>query len=146
MAREMNKIEQIFYDAYETVIDEYTNDGKYDNANIDFAIMAGLYPQFVIGIYVADFVMGDCAIEIDGHDAHKTKEQREHDYKRERYLLRNGYIPVRFTGTEVFLQPRKCILEAAEIAYKQESGLIEQWQNGVEFGRTEKSNEHKDRN
>ena len=61
-------------------------------------------PQAVIGIYRVDFLVDiDFIIEIDGYEFHKTKEQRESDYNRERYLMRTGRTVIRFTGTEVFL-------------------------------------------
>ena len=73
-----------------------------------------LESQKSIGIYKVDFLYGTCVIEIDGHEYHKTKEQREHDYKRERYLMKKGYNVIRFMGTEIFLDPIKCVTEAIE--------------------------------
>lgn len=73
-------------------------------------------PQHVIGQYRVDFLYdNEYIIEIDGHEYHKTKEQRGHDYKRERYLLKRGYKIIRFTGTEVFTHPEKCVEELLEI-------------------------------
>jgi very-short-patch-repair endonuclease len=99
----MNKIEQKFYDAY-TKLDE--EEGR----------MYELLPQQVVGIYRVDFLCGKCAIEIDGHEYHKTKEQREYDYKKERYLIKKGFVPVRFMGTEVFLDAEACVEEMEQIA------------------------------
>lgn len=124
--RKMNEIEQLFFDAFNEIVEKEGDEsdiGAFD-----------LYPQFAIGISVVDFVIGNCAIEIDGHEYHKTKEQREKDYQKERYLLRHGYIPVRFTGTEVFLHPHKCVIEAVEIACGFESESIKTFQDGIEFG------------
>lgn len=96
----MNEIEQMFYDAL-----------------IDFGIDERLIkPQFVIGIYKVDFQMGEYVIEIDGYEFHKTKEQRERDYNRERYLQAKGYIPIRFTATEVYLDVKRCVDELNKIA------------------------------
>lgn len=103
----MNEIELLFYNAY---MDEES----------DYAFACELRPQAVIGPYKVDFVCMNCVIEIDGHEYHKTKEQRDHDYKRERYLLKNGYTPIRFTGTEVFLDPVSCARDASQII-----GLVE---------------------
>ncbi|WP_042338241.1 endonuclease domain-containing protein [Desulfosporosinus youngiae] len=100
----MNKIEEVFFNAYNIIEKTGETDISYN-----------LESQVVVGIYKVDFVYGCCAIEIDGHEYHKTKEQREVDYKRERYLLRHGYTPIRFTGTEVFLDAKKCVLEMLEL-------------------------------
>lgn len=95
----MNEIEQTFYDAYMAL--------KYADE---------IQSQAVIGIYKVDFLVSDkYVVEIDGHEFHKTKEQRETDYKRERYLIKRGYIPIRFTGTEVFLEADKCVQEVNDI-------------------------------
>lgn len=101
----MNELEQKFYDAF-----------LYEEQNDDMCYIGTIEPQVVIGIYKADFVVdGEFVIEIDGHEYHKTKEQREQDYKRERYLMRNGYLVIRFTGTEVFLSPNECAMDARTI-------------------------------
>lgn len=57
------------------------------------------------------------AVEIDGHDWHeRTKAQAQRDRRRDRAVLRAGYLPVRFTGSEVWADARACAAEAAEIA------------------------------
>lgn len=96
----MNEIEQKFYDAL---------------MDCDEAITE-VIPQHTIGIYKVDFLLGRCAIEVDGHEYHKTKEQREHDYKKDRYLIRHGYLPVRYMATEVFLDASKCATEVHKIS------------------------------
>ena len=130
----MNQIEQRFYDAYEVL--ESSDDCPDE-------VMMGLYPQQIIGIYIVDFAIGNCAIEIDGHEYHKTKEQREHDYKRERYLIKNGYIPVRFMATEVFLDATKCVLEAFEIASQIEMAEVDSWRRGFDQGREQGGKKHR---
>lgn len=97
----MNKIEKLFYDALFT--------SKYD-------LTCDVIVQPNIGIYRPDFIVEGCIIEIDGHEYHKTKEQRENDYKRERYLQKKGYNIIRFMGTEVFLDPQKAADEAIDLA------------------------------
>ena len=97
----MNQIEQLFYETY--------LDMRGPNPN-------ELEPEKVIGLYKVDFLFRDrFVIEIDGHEAHKTKEQRENDYNRERYLMKRGYIVIRFTGTEVYLETEKCVSDMVEI-------------------------------
>lgn len=119
----MNKIEEMFYDAYQEL-----------TGNQDVFDIFSVQPQCVVGIYKVDFVINTVAVEIDGHEYHKTKEQRESDYKRERYLIRNGYIPVRFMATEVFLDAEKCVKEAFEIAEMIEINEMKLWNSGVEAG------------
>jgi very-short-patch-repair endonuclease len=55
------------------------------------------------------------AIELDGHDFHeKTKQQVARDRKRERKIISKGYTMLRFTGSEVYNNPRACINEVAD--------------------------------
>lgn len=56
------------------------------------------------------------AIEIDGHDFHeKTKVQVAADKARERAIVRAGYQLLRFTGSEVVKDARKCVEEVGEV-------------------------------
>jgi very-short-patch-repair endonuclease len=56
------------------------------------------------------------AIELDGHDFHeKTKEQAARDRQRERTIVKQGYTIFRFTGSEVFRNPRQCVEEVIEM-------------------------------
>lgn len=73
-------------------------------------------PQFEIGGFCADFAWDGfgLVVEIDGHDAHKSKAQREHDYRRDRMLSRAGWHVMRFTGTEAYHEPERCAREAGE--------------------------------
>lgn len=75
--------------------------------------LPNLSSQFEVPPYRLDFALADqlIAIEIDGHDYHKTKEQRTHDAKRDRYLQRQGWTVVRFTGSEVYQDAAKCVNE-----------------------------------
>lgn len=94
----MNEIETLFYNE----ICNYVSKEDYEI-------------QPIIGIYKPDFLLyKHYIIEIDGHEYHKTKEQREKDYKRERYLLKKGYLVIRFMATEVYLNANKCFLEVVD--------------------------------
>lgn len=75
-------------------------------------------PQVEIGPYRADFAFTDrkILVELDGHDYHKTKEQRTHDAKRDRYLQENGWQVIRFTGSEVYRNTDACIEQTVKIA------------------------------
>ena len=57
------------------------------------------------------------AIEIDGHIWHeKTKKQVQHHKERERFLVAHEWRLLRFTGSEVFESPGKCLNEVADVA------------------------------
>lgn len=102
----MNEIEQKFWETW-LKVRQQLND--YDRNYIK------LETQKVVGVYKVDFGFGLFWVEIDGHEHHKTKEQREKDYSRERYLQKEGYYIIRFMGTEVFLDAEKCVWEMVEI-------------------------------
>ena len=51
------------------------------------------------------------AVELDGHESHKTKEARNKDSTRDRFLLQRGLQTIRFTGSQVHEDVGKCIEE-----------------------------------
>jgi very-short-patch-repair endonuclease len=78
--------------------------------------------QFHIGPYRADFLVTweyspeKIVIECDGHDFHeKTKEQAQHDKKRDREMQAAGYKVYRFTGSEIWKSRGRCVVEALEL-------------------------------
>jgi very-short-patch-repair endonuclease len=85
-----------------------------------------LFPQVQLDVppYRLDFAWcNDCdedpacgglAVEIDGHDFHKSKAQRTADARRDRYLELRGWHVMRFTGSEVFANADKCAREVHE--------------------------------
>lgn len=106
--------------------------------------LATLRTQVHIGKYRADFVVyGLCAnhpdprkwlrvpvvVECDGHEFHeKTKHQAKHDKARDRYLKSQGFHILRFTGSEIYNDPAKCVREV--ISY------ISRLQTRHHFGKT----------
>ena len=77
-------------------------------------------PQYSIGKYRADFMFCACfggkrqliAVECDGHDFHeRTKEQARRDKARDRYFVKNDIKVLRFTGSEIYADTKKCIEE-----------------------------------
>lgn len=77
--------------------------------------------------YIPDFTISinDCysgyVIEIDSYQWHeKTKEQAILDKKKDRAYLKLDFIPIRFSGLEVFHEPMRCIQELFEIIVLQE--------------------------
>lgn len=121
----MNNIEQMFYDAFVQVGEEEEN----------------IVAQVPIGIYVADFVIYPdshipTVIEIDGHEFHKTKEQRFADYRKERFFMSEGYNIVRFMGSEIFVNSRKCAEEAICISCDMSEKVITAYELGTKSART----------
>ena len=57
-------------------------------------------------------------IEIDGHIWHeKTKEQVQYHKERERFLIAGGWKLLRYTGSEAFKDPQRCVEETLELAF-----------------------------
>jgi very-short-patch-repair endonuclease len=77
-----------------------------------------IHRQHPVGSYRLDFAIPSkmVCIELDGHEYHKTKRQRTHDARRDRYLQSNGWRVFRFTGTEVHKDVHKCVTEVMSIA------------------------------
>ena len=65
----------------------------------------GLTPQvgvWIEGVGEVDMIiLGFIVIEVDGWAFHSSKEQREKDLKRDRELLRRGFVVLRFTYDDV---------------------------------------------
>jgi very-short-patch-repair endonuclease len=80
-------------------------------------------PQEWVGKYRVDFLINDkkVVVELDGHEYHKTKNQRTGDAERQRYLQKNGYKVVRFTGTEIHKDVGGCVTEVMELLENKES-------------------------
>ncbi len=83
-------------------------------------VIDNLSPQVQIGPYRVDFAIKDkgIVIELDGHDYHKTKEQRTRDASRQRYLEINGWRVIRFTGTEIYNSAERCVNETLVLINK----------------------------
>lgn len=55
-------------------------------------------------------------IECDGHDFHeKNKTQVAKDKSRERALTKEGFVVIRFSGSEIYKSPGKCAFEVRDI-------------------------------
>jgi very-short-patch-repair endonuclease len=119
----MNEIEQMFYDAF-----------LWETDHPEFIIS-----QAPVGIYIADFLIYPkhiipSIVEIDGHDWHKTKEQRFADYQKERFYMQRGYTVIRFMGSEVFVDVIKCVREAIWLSERFEGIALIQHHKGFESG------------
>lgn len=78
-----------------------------------------LQAQSPCGPYFADFCLRPwtdkgpvIVIEVDGHDYHeRTSTQAQRDRSRDRFLTKRGATVLRFTGREVWQDPRRCAWE-----------------------------------
>lgn len=81
-----------------------------------------LIRQYQVGNYYIDFAYIDpngfgykIAIELDGMRYHSSYSQRQKDYERERYLIKNGWIVIRFTGSEINRRCERCLNEVIDL-------------------------------
>ena len=107
----------------------------------DTDVVTEVIPQHPIGPYRADFAVVTriakwflptapreikIAVEVDGHDFHeKTKEQAARDKARDRYFAHEGWIVLRFTGSEVYRDPKACVGQIEDLVAKQIDIFIE---------------------
>lgn len=70
-----------------------------------------LVPQVSCGKYRIDLAHMEhkIAVEVDGHEYHKTREQRTNDSSRQRTLTVSGWTVVRFTGSEIHKDVLLCV-------------------------------------
>ena len=112
----MNTIETMFYNAWIERGEEEKKRGIRPTR---------IRPQVPCGGYIIDFVVDyrfqidtiKVAIEIDGHESHKTKAQRLNDYARERFLMAKRMLVIRFAASEVFVDAAACVNEVWQILY-----------------------------
>ena len=71
------------------------------------------------GKYRLDFLVfydgGAVGVELDGHEWHKTKEQRSRDAARDRWFQSRRIQIVRFTGSQVFADVQGCVSELLNV-------------------------------
>jgi very-short-patch-repair endonuclease len=58
---------------------------------------------------------GIVVVELDGHEYHKSKEQRTSDAKRQRWFEARRIRVLRWTGSEVHQNAQECVRELLEI-------------------------------
>lgn len=72
-----------------------------------------VYTQERCGIYRIDLSIHNykrkIAIECDGEAYHSSKKQLMHDRKKDKYLRRNKWIVLRFSGSEIYRDRDMCI-------------------------------------
>jgi very-short-patch-repair endonuclease len=76
--------------------------------------------QQQIGEYRVDFLFNfNVVVEIDGHDFHdRDQQQASSDRKRDRELLSQRFLVVRYTGSDVYNAPLRCVSEVTEMLNK----------------------------
>lgn len=94
---------------------------RHDNVGVHIT------PQAKIGKYRVDFLLRQVGIapsdicspvvvELDGHAFHdKDKQQRSYEKARDRFLVRQGYRVLHFTGSDVVADPFKVAHEALDM-------------------------------
>jgi very-short-patch-repair endonuclease len=101
---------------------------RFDKKNIE---IFEIEKQININKYRVDFLISvvefcekpkfkkSFVIELDGHDFHeKTKEQVKKDKEKDRFLTSEGYVVVRFTGSEIYNEPHNKVKELLELILK----------------------------
>lgn len=95
--------------------------GKY---KIDFIVSFGIDAYFAYNDKIPFDIFKtikspQLGIELDGHVWHeKTKEQVQYHKERERFLVSNGWKLLRFTGSEIYKDTKKCVDEVLKISYR----------------------------
>lgn len=90
-------------------------------------------PGCWVGDYQADYlieakaagtrVTAFCTLECDGHEFHdRTKEQADHDRRRDRYMQDKGVLVMRFTASNIRDDAKKCAREALDILLRASAG------------------------
>ena len=110
----LNDIETMFYNAW---IERGEKEKK-----MGFRPMR-IRPQVACGGYIVDFLIDysfqvdvmKVAVEIDGHETHKSKAQRLYDYARDRFLMTKRMLVIRFAASEVFVDAAACVDEVCQI-------------------------------
>lgn len=92
-----------------------------------------IHVQCPVDQYTADFAL--CislsgrqsqiiVVECDGHDFHAvTKEQADHDRKRDRHMTAAGIHVMRFTGSQIYQDAGKCVRELSSLVMRLEREL-----------------------
>ena len=123
----ISPVEQLFYVYWEIVRrgrGEWMNlhsQTKILNYRVDFSV--GFISEFVNSILIPfssdelskiDKFFPKVCIEIDGHWHEKTKEQVSKDKKRERDLIKEGWSVLRYSGSEIYNNTSKHVVDAYE--------------------------------
>jgi very-short-patch-repair endonuclease len=68
-------------------------------------------------------------VECDGHEFHeKTREQASKDKERDRNLVKSGCAVLRYTGSEIYNDVDKCVIEIRDLLESQ----VEKWRAEIQ--------------
>lgn len=95
---EQSPIEKSFWETAKPLIPELEQETWIDNYRVDFLIPS---KKIIIELY--------------GYQYHNTKQKITKDAERERKLQKLGYQIIRFTGTEIYKDVKKCVNEVLEL-------------------------------
>jgi len=65
--------------------------------------------------FLVFYAGGIVGVELDGHETHKSKEDRGYDTARERWFAQRGIQIHRWTGSQVTRDPAACVAELLDI-------------------------------
>lgn len=95
----------------------------------DFALLSLAHHSFIemgwadAAKRVAQNVM---IVELDGHNFHeRTKAQAARDRSRDRRMIEVGWLPIRFTGSEIYRDATGCAWQLMEIFIERQRQVIE---------------------
>lgn len=81
--------------------------------------------QGVDGKYRPDFIVfyggASVVVELDGHDAHKTKEHRANDNRKARWFEKRGMRLIRYTGSEIHTDVQACVSDLMDVLRQSQS-------------------------
>lgn len=100
---------------------------------LEFSGGWSMFRELPIGRFRADFAFvsfaGLVAVECDGHNFHdRTPEQAEHDRSRDRFLAKNGWRTLRFTGREIVRDAVECVGEIFDMLEGLDNQFIADWE------------------
>lgn len=123
-------IEQLFYIALRVMCraagDPFCPDPEFVDGKESFSGGVFLTPQYKVGNYRVDFLVRRIGwgeddfsrtviVELDGHNFHdKDKRQRSYEKARDRFLSRQGYTVLHYTGSDVVSDPYKVAHEVLD--------------------------------
>lgn len=110
------------------IINRYLCESPMEVAFFEAAVhrIREVIPQYIFGDFRLDFAIptAKLAIEIDGHDYHSSKGQRQADASRDRTLIKAGWTPIRFTGSEIFRDVEHCVENVVDILKSRKPELL----------------------
>lgn len=76
-------------------------------------------------------------VELDGLEYHSSKEQMERDRRKDRIAALRGFTTLRFTGSEVNLDPEGVAREIMEVSTAASDRYLSNWTRGCAAGRAQ---------